>query len=201
MTATDNNHTGTSTLTRNYTVISAPGLSVTGKTVVEGAGAHVDFKVANTRPPNAAATVQYGTQDGTAVVGGDYTATSGTLTFNPAGPFVQTVSVPVANDSVFENTEAFTLQLSNPTQAAFLNTSASGRIIDDDSPAVRVIGGSVTKGSGTSIAFTVALSDHAFHPVVVNYPRPRTAARPRPPTTPRRRARSRSTPTIRSRRP
>ena len=169
VTSTDNDHTGTSTLTHNYTVISAPGISVSGGTVVEGPGAHVNFKVSLSRPPTATATLQYTTQDGSATAGSDYTATSGSLSFPTSGPYTATVSVPVVNDSVFEPTENFTLQLSNPTNAAFVNTFATGRIIDDDSPNVSVTGGTATKGTDNSITFTVALSDHAFHPVTVDY--------------------------------
>ncbi|HEY5014796.1 MAG TPA: Calx-beta domain-containing protein, partial [Acidimicrobiia bacterium] len=169
VTSDDNNHTGPSSLTHNYSVISAPGISVVGSTVTEGPGAHVDFKVALSRPQAVAATVQYTTAPDTALATSDYTTTSGMLTFNPAGPYVQTVSVPVTNGAAYEPTESFDLVLSNATQAAITNVSTPGRIIDDDSPAARVIGGSVAKGPGASINFTIALAGHSFHPVVVNY--------------------------------
>ncbi len=61
-------------------------------------------------------TVQYATANGTATAGSDYTTTSGTLTFTP-GQLTQTVPVPVLGDTVFEPTETFVVNLSNPINA------------------------------------------------------------------------------------
>ena len=59
-------------------------------------------------------TVDYGTQDGRAVAGVDYTAQSGTLTFEP-GRMTRTVSIPILNDDVSESNESFQVLLSNLT--------------------------------------------------------------------------------------
>ena len=61
-------------------------------------------------------TVNYTTANGTATAGSDYTATSGTLTFNP-GVSSQTINVPIINDSTIEGDETFTVTLSAPVNA------------------------------------------------------------------------------------
>ena len=57
--------------------------------------------------------LQTGTANNTATSGADYTAASGTLTFNP-GDTSKTIAVTIANDSAQENDETFTLTISNP---------------------------------------------------------------------------------------
>ena len=70
--------------------------------------------------PGSEVTVDYGTRDGTARAGSDYTETSGTLTFAP-GEDEQTVSVPITDDAEEDDGETFTLMLSNASGAGFAN--------------------------------------------------------------------------------
>ena len=49
----------------------------------------------------ATVTVDYATSDGSALAGGDYTATSGTLTFAP-GETVKAITVPILDDAAYE---------------------------------------------------------------------------------------------------
>jgi hypothetical protein len=65
--------------------------------------------------------IHYATQDGTAVAGQDYTATSGTLSWSDAGD--QTFSIPITH--VSGSNKNFTMQLSNPTGAPFVSPSTS----------------------------------------------------------------------------
>jgi hypothetical protein len=53
-------------------------------------------------------TVDFATSDGSAQAGGDYVATSGTLTFTAGGPASQTISVTIHGDATPEPNEAFT---------------------------------------------------------------------------------------------
>jgi hypothetical protein len=62
-------------------------------------------------------TVDYATSDGTATAGDDYSATNGTLTFNP-GVTSQTFNVPILDDALEEGNETVVLSLSNATNAA-----------------------------------------------------------------------------------
>jgi glucose/arabinose dehydrogenase len=82
----------------------------------------------------AAASVQYGTSNGTAIVDSDYTgATAKTINF-AAGQTSQTISIPILNDTTAETSETFTVMLSNPTGAILGNQSTSTvTILDDDS--------------------------------------------------------------------
>ena len=69
------------------------------------------FTVRLNQPAAETTTVHYATADGTATAATDYNATSGDLTFNPGGSQVQTVNVTLKNDSVYEQTETFSLNL------------------------------------------------------------------------------------------
>ncbi|MCG6538005.1 MAG: S8 family serine peptidase, partial [Syntrophales bacterium LBB04] len=79
-------------------------------------------------------TVNYATSNGSATAGGDYTATSGTLTFNP-GDTSKTISVPITNDTAVEGNETFTVTLSSPSNATLGGTTThTYTIIDNDTP-------------------------------------------------------------------
>jgi Ca2+-binding RTX toxin-like protein len=76
-------------------------------------------------------TVQYATADGSATAPSDYTATSGTLSFNP-GETNKTLTVQVHGDTVIEPDETFTVNLSSPTNAVLLDAQGEGTIRNDD---------------------------------------------------------------------
>ena len=90
--------------------------------------------------PTADLTVSYGTADGTATSGSDYTATSDTLTFTPTAAGPQTFTVSTTEDSIDEGTgETFTVTISSPSggggPAPSVGTSSvSTTITDDDAP-------------------------------------------------------------------
>ncbi len=58
--------------------------------------------------------VQFATSDGTAEAGRDYTATSGSVTFN-AGETTKTVHVPITNTTVVDGSRTFTFELTGAT--------------------------------------------------------------------------------------
>ena len=65
--------------------------------------------------PSEDLTVSYGTANGTATAGSDYTAKSGTLTFTSAAAGSQTFTVQTTDDTVDEGTgETFTVSISSP---------------------------------------------------------------------------------------
>ena len=76
-------------------------------------------------------TVDYTTADGTAIAGSDYTATSGTLTFD-AGQSSRAFNVPVIQDAIDETDETIALTLSNPSQATLGTNEVTLTIGDDD---------------------------------------------------------------------
>src|SRR6185369_16276478 len=89
--------------------------------------------VARTGGSMGSVSVNYATSDGTATVGSDYTAASGTLTFAD-GEMSKTFTIPIIDDTLVENDEAINLTLSNPTGGAALGSLASASlvIVSDD---------------------------------------------------------------------
>lgn len=91
--------------------------------------------------------VDFATQNGTALSGTDYVATNGTATFAP-GELTTTVSVALMPDGPPEEDEVFYLNLSNPVNGRLGDTQAACRITE-----VRIVGLRVD----TSVSFnTVA---------------------------------------------
>jgi len=77
-------------------------------------------------------TVTYGTSNGTAIAGSDYTATSGPLTFAPLQTS-KTINVPITHDKSDEPDETFTVLLSNPLNVTIAGTNpVMVTILDDD---------------------------------------------------------------------
>ena len=104
-------------------------------------------------------TVSYETEDGTAEEPGDYTSTSGTLTF-VAGATTKTVTVVTANDTVDEaDGETFKVKLSNPVNATLATdgTLATGTITDNDDPTELSIGDATAVIEGGSALFVVSM--------------------------------------------
>src|SRR5690606_9961690 len=77
--------------------------------------------------------VTYSTASGTAIVGQDLVGQTGTLSFGPSETS-KTVTIATIDDTVVEDTEYFSLVLSNPTNGATLgpNSSAKGLIADNE---------------------------------------------------------------------
>jgi YD repeat-containing protein len=96
-------------------------------------GANSVFTVTKNGTASVSMSVNYATANGTAVQPGDYTSTSGTLTFTTAQTS-KTVSVPTINDTAVESPETFTMTLSAPTGGATIGSpgSATATINDND---------------------------------------------------------------------
>ena len=104
-------------------------VSVSDASATEGDA--IEFTVSLSAASGRQVTVQYATSDGTAESGTDFTAASGTLTFEP-NETSKTVSVPTTGDSEEEEDETFALTLSNPADATLGDATATGTIVDDD---------------------------------------------------------------------
>jgi hypothetical protein len=155
-------------------VVASPGtlqLSTNFISKMENAGSFV-IEVTRSNGSNGTVTVQYATADGTAKALSDYTATSGTLTFNP-GEMSKTISVPIIDDTTPEGSETFTLAITNPTGGAVLGniTSATFSIQDNEQPTLTINDVAVVEGNAgmTNATFTVTLSDPIANTVKVNY--------------------------------
>ena len=76
--------------------------------------------------------MSYATADGSAKQPGDYSSTSGSVTFSPGDGAPKTVSVPINDDNVDELDENFTFRLSNQQNATIADDSGLGTIQDND---------------------------------------------------------------------
>ena len=101
----------------------------------DGTGAALRFDVRLTGPVERAGVVTYETRPGTATSGTDFAPASGTVTFVPGGPAVQSVAVAVEGDLAQEAAETLWLQLTGGT-VAVLDGRGDGVIEDDDGPRV-----------------------------------------------------------------
>lgn len=108
-----------------------PSISIDNVTVTEGLSGttNATFTVRLSAVSALAATVDFATANGSAVVPGDYIAQSGTVTFNP-GDTTKQIIVVVNGDTVIEPTETFTVNLSNPINATLANTQGVGTIVN-----------------------------------------------------------------------
>lgn len=137
-----------------------PQISVLDTQVREG-----DSGVANTlvtlqldKASTTSVTVNFATQNGTAIAGSDYQGRTGTITFNP-GETRKTISIGILGDRLYEATEQFRLNLSNARGATLARPSATVTILDNDPapppppPSLSVSDVQLTEGDdGTSLA-------------------------------------------------
>lgn len=146
-----------------------PNISVADASVVEGDSGttNLAFSVTLSRTTDQAVAVNFFTTNGTATPGSDYTATNGVLTFAP-GETNKAITVVVNGDTDPESNETLTLLLSSPSNAAIQDSSAVGRILDDDTPpTLYVTGGRVKEGnSGTRQAVFRVQLNHAWKMIV-----------------------------------
>ena len=140
------------------TVRGPASLSVADASANENTDDALEFPVTLDRASTLTVTVDYATSDGTATAGADYTATSGTLTFDP-GETTQTVSVPVLDDAVDDPGETMTLTLSNAVNAQIADATATGTINNSDQLQKawiarfgRTVAGQVINGIGERLA-------------------------------------------------
>ena len=158
------------TVTHVVDVYPLVSFSDASYTVDESAGS-ATITVTLNAAPAVAATVNYATSDGTATAPGDYTSTSGTLTF-VAGTTVQTFTVAIVDDGIDETDETMSLTLSGATNATIGGTNpATLTIIDNDGqPAVSFEVGSYSVGEGAGTAtITVTLNAPSGRAVNVSF--------------------------------
>ena len=117
--------------TVSATVAGPVGVSVADDRVDEGAGAVLAFAVTLSRAASGTVRVDYATRDGSAQSRVDYTAASGTLTFE-AGESSRTVEVTVLDDAHDEGEETLTLVLSNAAGGRLSDGEATGTIVNSD---------------------------------------------------------------------
>ncbi len=140
-----------------------PSLSVTGGTVSEGIG-NATVRVRLSAASGRTVTVNYATSNGTATAPGDYTATSGTLTYTP-GQTSKTVTVPIVSDTVDEDDETFTFAVTGATNAT---GTPSATITIGDNPTLSLAGMTVYESAETAV-FTLTLDAAGAFELTVDY--------------------------------
>lgn len=106
-----------------------PALSINDITVVEGQTPQAVLTVTLSSISSQPVTVNYTTSPGTATANTDYTSRSGTLTF-AANTTTATITVPILNDNLNEANEAFSVNLSSPTNASLQKATGTVTITD-----------------------------------------------------------------------
>ncbi|MGN6186558.1 MAG: Calx-beta domain-containing protein, partial [Thermoanaerobaculia bacterium] len=154
---------GTATITNDD---AQPSLSINDVSQNEGnAGTtNFPFTVSLSNASFQTITVDYATANGSATADSDYTATSGTITFN-SGETSKPLPVSVNGDGTIEGNETFVINLTNPTNASLLDAQGTGTIVEDDSamPSFSIANVTLNEGNSgtTSFTFTVTLSPTA----------------------------------------
>jgi serine protease len=157
------------TLLGSYTLL--PDISIGDASVTEGKfgdNKKLTFTVSLSQATTAPVYFDVRTSDGTAN-GSDYSpvwTTQGQLLV-PAGQRSKTVTVPIMGDTTPEADETMTIALSNVMGAIVTDASATGTILDDDTPKLSIADAMVTEGdAGTkTLTFMVKLSQTSSVPV------------------------------------
>jgi thermitase len=121
------------TITNDDQQPAPPRLSISSVSALENIGSFV-FTVTLSAPSATSVSVRFATANGTASTSGkspDYSATSGTLVFNP-GETTKTVTVAVRNDTTVEANETFFVDLSRASGASIALSRGTGTILNDD---------------------------------------------------------------------
>jgi Calx-beta domain/Domain of unknown function (DUF4114)/RTX calcium-binding nonapeptide repeat (4 copies) len=118
-------------------VTQPPTISIASIAQAEGNSntTNYDFNIALNKPSTEIVTVKFNTADGTATAASDYTAATGTLTFNP-GETSKTVNISVKGDTTLELDETFTVNLTDAVGGIITKATGTGTIIDDDRPVI-----------------------------------------------------------------
>ncbi|HEY6806774.1 MAG TPA: Calx-beta domain-containing protein [Pyrinomonadaceae bacterium] len=146
----------------NDDAVPAASLSINDVSINEGNSGTTDavFTVALSGPSTQTVTADLHASDVTATAGTDFQNAAASLTFSP-GQTVQTFTVHVIGDDIFEGNETFQVSLSNVVNAGIDDAVGVGTIVDDESqPTLSVNNITAVEGdSGTSDAvFTITLS-------------------------------------------
>jgi hypothetical protein len=122
----------------SFSVGGSMAFSIGDASVTEGDNGTqlMTFTISRTSGAGAA-TVSWATSDGTATVGADYVAGSGTASFAD-GETTTTITVTINGDTAIEGDETLTVTLSNPSTGTISDATGAGTILNNDAPAAAV---------------------------------------------------------------
>ena len=142
-------------------------LSAASYSLQQNAGA-VRVTVTRTGGSSGAAIVNYGTTDGTAVAGRDYTAASGALSWASGDASPKTFSVAVSNATPYTGTKTFSVALSGASGTALGAPSSSTVTVVGDATAPPSSSGGPCAMSSSSWTTTGAFDSKAYGNYFVN---------------------------------
>jgi uncharacterized repeat protein (TIGR01451 family) len=155
------------------TAVQTPTIAINDVTLYEGNSGTTNavFTVTVSPPPALPVSVTYDTSDGSALAPGDYISTNGVLNFAP-GETNKSIVVRVVGDTLYELNETFSINLSSPSNATFLDNLGVGTILNDDPiPTISISDATLAEGNvgTTSAVFAVTLSAPCGLLVTVSY--------------------------------
>jgi CSLREA domain-containing protein len=120
----------------------------------------LSVSVFRTGGSDGAVSVQYATTDGTATAGNDYTAQTGTLNWASGDTSAKTITIPINDDSTYEDNETFTVNLSMPTGGATLGTAVKNATINDNdtAPGFSIDDVALAEGNSGTTAFVFTVT-------------------------------------------
>ena len=161
---------GIVTIEDNDSAAPTPSITIGDKIVNESAGT-ATVQVCLSSAATQQVKVNFTTQNNTAIAGQDYTAKSGTVTFQ-AGQTCKNITINIIDDNNDENTENFRVKLSNPQNATIADGTGVVTITDNDDPAptpsISIGNKTVNENVGTATV-QVCLSSAATQQVKVNF--------------------------------
>ena len=160
-----------------------PTVSIADAHITEGDSgtSAMTFTVSLSAASGQTVMVNAATLDGTATAGttptphpGDSGAGRPGAHLRPRSDDANRQSVPIVGDTIDEQTEAFQVQLSNPTNATLdpVHGVATGTIFDNDLRAVSIADASIAEGltgETNHMTFTVSIPTVAAQDIVVHY--------------------------------
>ena len=155
-----------------YIAPSTPTVSVRGGAAIEGSGYPIPFRSVVGGTVLSPVSVDYQTSDGGATQPGDYTASSGTLTFQPCGPSSLPLDVTVASDASPESLETMSMALSNPVGGAIGVATETGTITENPADISVSIGDArIREGDSryVKVRYPVLLNHAVANPVAVQF--------------------------------
>jgi len=146
---------------------NAPELSIGNISVHENDGSAVlTVSLSNPRTCDVSFTVNTG--NNTALTATDYSLITNVLYTIPGGSSSVNILVPITNDNIYEPTENFYVNLSNPENCAISVSQGICTILDDDTPpAIAIADASAIEGS--NIVFPLTLSNPSSEAITLTF--------------------------------
>ncbi|WP_194767578.1 T9SS type A sorting domain-containing protein, partial [Tamlana sp. I1] len=154
------NSQGTATITDNDIAAENASISINDITVTEANNAV--FTVSLDNAVSGGFTVDFSTENNSAKAGEDYTATTGSLTFNGNSGETQSINIAILDDALVESTESFFVNLSNATNNVTIANSQGTATITDNDLAVEnasISINDITVTEDNNAVFTVSLDN------------------------------------------